>query len=101
MISLFVFHHENGQIPLKVEWFEMDEIELLCTGWVPNLVKRMVVIDFLSTPSIKETERETSSGPLSNGDSTSWRFTLAKEINEALSLKPRGCSLKKFLVQPP
>ena len=60
----------------------MDE-----TGIIPGNGWVRMVIDFLSTTSIKETERETSSGPLSNDDSTSGRFTLTKEINEALSLK--------------
>ena len=51
----------------------MDETELICVGVNPET--RLVVIDFLSTPSIKET----------NGDSTSWPLTLAKEIKETLT----------------
>ena len=68
---------------MKVKWFKMDEIELICVGVIPNFSEQIVVINFLS--SIKETKRTTSSGPLPNGDTTSWRFTLAKEINETLT----------------
>ena len=77
----------------------MDETALICVGEIPYIdtrvsitnhqspaYDRMVVIDFLA-PAMKETKRKTSSGPLSNGDSTSGRFTLAKQIYETLSLK--------------
>ena len=67
------FFYENYQVPFEVKFFEMDETELICVGVNPET--RLVVIDFLSTPSIKET----------NGDSTSWPLTLAKEIKETLT----------------
>jgi hypothetical protein len=59
----------------------MDETELTCVGVNPEMGTRLVVIDFLSTPSIKQTERKTSSGP----PSTAWRLALAKEIKETLT----------------
>jgi hypothetical protein len=67
---------------MVVKWFQMDEIELIFTD---HTGERIVVIDFLSNPSIKETERKTPIRPLSNGDEISWRFTLVKQINEVLT----------------
>jgi hypothetical protein len=58
---------------MAVKWFEMDETEMICTGWIPKFDKRYVVIDFLPTPPNKELRR------------TAWRFTIAKEINETLN----------------
>ena len=65
--------------------FEMDETELICVGVIPEISTRLVVIDFLSTSPIKETERKTSIGLLPNGDTTAWRFTLVKEIKETFT----------------
>ena len=64
----------------------MDETTLICSVVIPEFGTLTVGIDFL-IPALKETKRKKSSGPLSNGDTTSWRFTLAKEINETLFLK--------------
>ena len=71
---------------MAVKWFEMDETQLICTGWIPEFDSaRMVVIDFLPAPPNMDL-RSTASKSLSSGDATAWRFTLAKEINETVTL---------------
>jgi len=70
---------------MAVKWFEMDETGLICTGMIPNFAEQIVVINFLPTPPNTEIRRRASSGSLLNGDSTAWRFPLAKEINETLN----------------
>jgi hypothetical protein len=82
---LNIFCNENRQVPFEVKWFEMDETELICVCVFPDSGDRIIVIDFLSNPSIKETERKTPSRPLSNGHRTSWSFTVAKEIHKTLT----------------
>ena len=67
---------------MKVKKFQMDDIELICTDYTGE---RIAVIDFLSNPPIKETERKTPRRPLSNGHRTSWSFTVAKEIHKTLT----------------
>jgi hypothetical protein len=70
---------------MAVKWFEMDETELICTGWMIFVNPHIVVIDFLPTPPNREIRRTASSGSLLNDDPIEWRFPLAKEINETLN----------------
>ena len=79
--------NEHHQVPFKAmdeSSFEMDESELIFVGKIPFFDNGIAVIDFLSTPPNMETGRTTSSGSLSNGDATMWRFTIAKEISKTL-----------------
>ena len=63
--------NKNHQVPFKVKLSEVDETELICSGVIPGIGTRLVVIDFLSTQM-----------PLSN--EISWRVTLARDINKIL-----------------
>ncbi len=70
---------------MAVKWFEMDETQLICVGVIRKPCKYIVVIDFLLTPPNMDLRSTASGKSLSSGDSTAWRFSLAKEIHETLT----------------
>jgi hypothetical protein len=71
---------------MAVKWFQMDETELICVGVIRKIHEHYMVIDFLPAPPNMDLRSTASKESLSSGDATAWRFTLAKEINETVTL---------------